>query len=252
MPDAAAPLTAASFSPLAMFIHADWVVKLVMLGLIIASLWSWAVIIDKAVRFTALNRHADRFEEMVGSGRPLEEIAFEIGDAPTQALPRMLHAALREWRDSRGRGVLSDGQTALVIQRIDRGLDSVIARETRRVEEGLGLLAIVATSSPFVGLFGTVWGIMTAFQAIAVQRNTNLTVVAPAIAHALFATALGLVAAIPAYIAYNKFSTDASKFGGRLEAFADDLASAVTRRLGDRGTPAAPGADAYSAPRERV
>ena len=144
----------------------------------------------------------------------------------------MLQAALLEWRERRG--TLNDTQTALLIQRIERGLDSVISRETRRVENGLGTLAIVATASPFVGLFGTVWGIMTAFQAIAVQRNTNLTVVAPAIAEALFATAIGLAAAIPAYVAYNKFSTDAAKFTGRLEAFADDLSAAVTRRLADR------------------
>ncbi len=234
MPDASAPLTAASFSPWSMFIHADWVVQLVMLGLAVASLWSWAVIIDKAVRFTALNRHASQFEEAVGSGRSLEDIASEVGQQPREALPRMLQSALREWKESRGRGALSEAQTALLISRIDRSMDSVIAKETRRVEDGLGLLAIVATASPFIGLFGTVWGIMTAFQAIAVQRNTNLTVVAPAIAHALFATAIGLVAAIPAYIAYNKFSTDASKFVGRLEAFADDLGNAVTRRLGDR------------------
>jgi biopolymer transport protein TolQ len=242
MPDATAALTAANFTPLSMFMHADWVVKLVMIGLSIASLWSWAVIIDKAFRLSALNRQADRFEETVGSGRPLEEIAFEVGDAPRQALPLMLKTAVAEWKDSRGRGAMTEAQTALAISRVDRGLDSVIAKESRRVEEGLGLLAIVATSSPFIGLFGTVWGIMTAFQAIAIQHSTNLTVVAPAIAHALFATALGLVAAIPAYIAYNKFSNDASKFTGRLESFADDLASAVIRRLGDRMTPSGPAA----------
>ena len=234
-------LTPESFSALAMFMRADWVVKLVMIGLALASLWSWAVIIDKAFRLTALNRQAAEFEDAVNSGRPLEEIAAQAGEEPKQALPRMLQAALREWRTSRSGPQLNETQTALLIQRIDRGLDSVIARETRRVEEGLGLLAIVATASPFVGLFGTVWGIMTAFQAIALERNTNLTVVAPSIAHALFATALGLAAAIPAYIAYNKFSTDASKFTGRLEAFADDLANAVTRRLGDRAAPAAKG-----------
>jgi biopolymer transport protein TolQ len=227
-------LTAESFSALAMFMRADWVVKLVMVGLALASLWSWAVIIDKSFRLTALNRQASDFEEAIGSGRPLEEIAAEAGAQPQQALPRMLQAALAEWRAARTGPALSEPQTALLIQRIDRGLDSVIARETRRVEEGLGVLAIVATASPFIGLFGTVWGIMTAFQAIALERNTSLPVVAPAIAHALFATALGLVAAIPAYIANNKFSTDASKFTGRLEAFADDLANAVTRRLGDR------------------
>jgi biopolymer transport protein TolQ len=144
----------------------------------------------------------------------------------------MLSTALGEWKEARAKSPLNDTQTALLIQRIDRGLDSIIAREARRVEEGLGTLAIVATASPFVGLFGTVWGIMTAFQAIAVQRNTNLAVVAPAIAQALFATAIGLAAAIPAYIAYNKYSTDAGRFTARLEAFADDLAAAVTRRLG--------------------
>ncbi len=235
MPEAAATLTAASFSPLAMFMNADWVVKLVIAGLVIASLWSWAVILDKAVRLTSMNRDAEAFEAAVGSGRPLEDIAAEVGEDPVQPLPRMLLAALHEWRATRSaRGGLSDTQTALAISRIDKALDSVIAKEGRRVEEGLGLLAIVATASPFIGLFGTVWGIMTAFQAIAIQKNTNLTVVAPAIAHALFATAIGLVAAIPAYIAYNKFSTDASKFNGRLESFADDLSAAVARRLGDR------------------
>jgi len=232
-PDPAA-LSAESFSLISIFLRADWVVKSVMLGLALASLWSWAIIIDKTVRFTKLNRSADKFEDAVGSGRSLEEIASEAGDKPAHPLPRLLQAALREWREGRQKGGLNETQTALLIQRIDRALDSVISRETRRVEDGLGSLAIVATASPFVGLFGTVWGIMTAFQAIAVQRNTNLTVVAPAIAEALFATAIGLAAAIPAYIAYNKFSTDAAKFSGRLESFADDLSAAVTRRLGER------------------
>jgi biopolymer transport protein TolQ len=220
-----------NFGVIATFLRADWVVKIVMIGLLIASFVSWGIIIDKAFRFAALNRQADRFENEVASGRSLEEVAQAAGDS-THALPVMLQTALREWRDARAKSSLSDTQTALLIQRIDRGLDSLVAKETRRVEDGLGTLAIVATSSPFVGLFGTVWGIMTAFQAIAIQKNTNLTVVAPAIAQALFATAIGLAAAIPAYIAYNKFSTDASKFTARLEAFADDLAAAVTRRLG--------------------
>ena len=248
MPDASTVLTAANFSPIAMFMNADWVVKLVMIGLACASLWSWAVIIDKVFRLGALNRQADRFEETVGSGRPLEEIALDVGDDAQQAMPQMLQAAVREWRDARARSALSEAQAALLVARLDRGMDSVIAREGRRIEDGLGLLAIVATSSPFIGLFGTVWGIMTAFQAIAVQRNTNLTVVAPSIAHALFATAIGLIAAIPAYIAYNKFSTDTARFIGRLEAFADDLAAALNRRLMERlggvGSPVGPSAHA--------
>lgn len=218
-------------NPVSTFMHADWVVRFVMAALLLASLWSWAVIIDKAFRFTALNRTANRFEDQVASGRSLEEVAQAAGENPRHALPRMLQGALSEWREARRAG-LSEQQTALLVQRVDRILESNVAREGQRVEEGLGTLAIVATASPFVGLFGTVWGIMTAFQAIAVQKNTNLAVVAPAISQALFATAVGLAAAIPAYIAYNKFSADAAKYTARLESFADDLAAAVLRRLG--------------------
>jgi len=228
----AAPLTAESFSAWALFMKADWVVKSVMVGLALASLWSWTIILDKLFRFAALNRQADAFEDAVSSGKSLEEVDAQSGEAPRHPLPRMLRVALREWKDGRARGAASEAQNQLVVQRIDRGLDSVIARESQRVEDGLGSLAIVATASPFVGLFGTVWGIMNAFQAIAVERNTNLTVVAPAIAEALFATAIGLIAAIPAYIAYNKFSTDAARFASRLEGFADDLSTAIARRLG--------------------
>ena len=226
-------LGANDFSALAVFIRADWVVKAVLVGLALASIWSWTVIIDKFFRLTALNRYADKFEDQIGSGRSLEDIAAEAGERPRHALPRMLQAALREWREARSRGAGTPGSEGIVllISRIDRVLDSIIARESQRVEDGLGSLAIVATASPFIGLFGTVWGIMNSFQAIAIQRNTNLSVVAPSIAEALFATAIGLVAAIPAYIFYNKFSTDAGKFSGRLEGFADDLSTAVARRL---------------------
>jgi biopolymer transport protein TolQ len=229
-----AAITADSFSFINLFIRADWVVKLVMIGLILASLWSWTVIIEKTLRLTKLNKEAGAFEDQVSSGRPLEEIAAEAGERPAAALPRMLQGALKEWRDARGRG-MSESQVAFLIQRIDRMLDTTIARESARVENGLGSLAIVATASPFVGLFGTVWGIMKAFQSIAVEKSTNLAVVAPSIAEALFATAIGLIAAIPAYIAYNKFSTDAGRYAGRLEGFADDLSTAIQRRLAERG-----------------
>ena len=226
-------VTADSFSFIALFMKADWVIKGVMVGLAVASLVSWAVIIDKFIRFGGLNRQANAFEDKVGSGRPLEDIAQEAGGSK-HPLPRLLNAALREWRDTRTKGAIGDTQTALLIQRIDRVLDSNIARESQKAEEGLGTLAIVATASPFIGLFGTVWGIMNAFKNIALEQNTSLPVVAPAIAEALFATALGLIAAIPAYIAYNKFSTDAGKFGGRLESFADDLSTAIQRRLAEK------------------
>jgi biopolymer transport protein TolQ len=223
-----------SFNFIALFLRADWVVKLVMAGLAIASLWSWTVILDKSFRLGRLNREADAFEDDVSSGKSLEEIAAAAGERPRHALPRMLQSALREWREARAKGLSTDGQAAFLVQRIDRVLDAAIARESARVEEGLGSLAIVATASPFIGLFGTVWGIMNSFQSIAISKNTSLAVVAPHIAEALFATAIGLVAAIPAYIAFNKFSTDAGKFTGRLEGFADDLSTAIQRRLAER------------------
>jgi biopolymer transport protein TolQ len=236
--DSEAAITPETFNIVHLFLSADWVVKIVLIGLAFASLWSWAVIIDKLARFWALNSQARRFEAAVDSGRALEDVAQQAGDNPRQALPRMLQAALREWREARAKGLLSgsqaDSQAAFLVQRIDRVLGSLIARESQRIEDGLGSLAIVATASPFIGLFGTVWGIMHAFQAIAIEKNTNLSVVAPAIAQALFATAIGLVAAIPAYIGYNKFSADAGKFAARLEGFADDLVTAIQRRLAER------------------
>jgi biopolymer transport protein TolQ len=236
--DPASTITPESFSLVHLFLRADWVVKGVLVGLALASLWSWAVIIDKLFRIAALSRQATKFEAEVGSGRSLEQIATEAGPSPRHALPRMLKGALREWREARAKGLLTgpgaDAQAAMLVQRIDRVLDAAVARESQRVEEGLGSLAIVATASPFIGLFGTVWGIMHAFQSIAIQKNTNLSVVAPSIAEALFATAIGLAAAIPAYIAYNKFSTDAAKFAARLEGFADDLVTAIQRRLAER------------------
>ena len=232
--DSTAAVTPESFNFFVLFMHADWVVKLVMLGLGGASLWSWTVILDKSFRFATLNREANSFEDAVASGKSLEEVAAEAGERPRHVLPRMLQGALREWRDARNKGLATDSQAAFLIQRIDRVLDAAIARESARVEDGLGSLAIVATASPFIGLFGTVWGIMNAFQSIAIQKNTSLAIVAPSIAQALFATAIGLIAAIPAYIAFNKFSTDAAKFSGRLEGFADDLSTAIQRRLAEK------------------
>ena len=229
-----AAITPESFTFLALFMRADWVVKGVMIGLGLASLWSWTVIIDKTLRLASLNRQADAFENEVAHGRSLEEVAAQAGEQPAHALPRMLQGALKEWRDARAKNQASDSQAAFLIQRIDRGLDSAIAREALRIEDGLSSLAIVATSSPFIGLFGTVWGIMHSFQAIAIQKNTNLAVVAPNIAEALFATAMGLIAAIPAYIAYNRFSSDTSRYSARLEGFADDLSTAIQRRLSER------------------
>jgi biopolymer transport protein TolQ len=233
-------------NPVALFLEADPVVKAVMIGLVVASLWSWAVIIDKAFKFAAMNRQATAFEKAVGSGRSLEEIAAQAGPDPAHPLPRMLVIALADWREARTRGPLTEGQGNMLMSRIDRALDSLIAREGQRVENGLGVLSVVATASPFIGLFGTVWGIMRTFGAISASGNANLGVVAGPISEALFATALGLAAAIPAYMAYNAFSIDAGKFTGRLESFADDLQAAVARRLGGPSGPAPQPAADYS------
>ncbi|MES2833413.1 MAG: protein TolQ [Pseudomonadota bacterium] len=230
------PVEAATLNPVALFMAADWVVKGVMVGLAVASVWSWTVIIDKAFRFSALNRQADSFEGAVNSGRSLEDIAAQAGPNPSHALPRMLVLAITDWREARKGGNLSENQANLLMARIDRALDSLIAREGQRIENGLGVLSVVATASPFIGLFGTVWGIMNAFAAIESANNTSLGTVAGPISEALLATALGLAAAIPAYMAYNKFSIDAGKFTGRLESFADDLQAAVARRLGSTDT----------------
>src|SRR5436190_18942577 len=227
-------VTAASFDLVSIFLRADWVVKFVMVGLGLASLWSWSIILDKVFRLNGLNREADRFEDAVASGKSLEEVAAAAGEQPRHALPRMLQAALKEWRDARAKGQASEGQLAFLVQRIDRTLDAIIARESARVETGLGGLAIVATASPFVGLFGTVWGMMQSFQAIAIQKNTSLAIVAPSIAEALLATAIGLIAAIPAYIFYNAYSTAAGRYSARLEGFADDLSTAIQRRLSEK------------------
>ena len=231
--DSDAAITPDTFNLVHQFMSADWVVKIVLVGLALASLWSWAVIIDKFVRFTVLNAQANRFEQEVGSGRALDDIATEAGENPAGAMPRILQLAMRTWRESR-RGPTDEAQVGFLMQRIDRGMDIIVARESARVEAGLSSLAIVATASPFIGLFGTVWGIMHAFQSIAQQKNTSLAVVAPSIAEALFATAVGLAAAIPAYIFYNKFSADAGKFADRLGGFADELAAAIAKRLSER------------------
>jgi biopolymer transport protein TolQ len=234
------PADASLLNPIELFMAADWVVKAVMIGLAAASLWSWTIIIDKAVRFSRMNAKATAFEQEIENGRSLEEVAAQAGSNPQDPLPRMLSLTLADWKEARQRGAMTDNQGSMLLSRIDRNMDSVIAREGSRIENGLGVLSVVATASPFIGLFGTVWGIMNAFDAIAAAGNTNLTTVAPAIAEALFATAIGLAAAIPAYIAFNAFSVSAGKFTGRLEAFADDLASAIARRLASPSVPPPP------------
>ncbi len=217
---------------ISLFMQADPVVKGVMLILAIASLWSWAVAVDKWLHFGELDSNARKFEQRFWSGRTMEDMD-DGNDRPRDALGRVFAAALREWREARRTGVT--GETAqLMLDRVDRLMQAQVAREMQRASRNLGVLATVGASAPFIGLFGTVWGIMNAFTNIAQQQQTNLAVVAPGIAEALFATAMGLAAAIPAVIFYNKFTGDLDRFGDRLDTFSDEVSARLSRRLGER------------------
>ncbi|MGF1455369.1 MAG: protein TolQ [Alphaproteobacteria bacterium] len=218
------------FSIWALFMRADIVVKLVIIGLMMASIWSWAIILDKALRLRRLGRAADKFEDVFWSGMPLEDLVHQIGGRPATPMESVFAAAMREWRRSTEKGPLYHG----LQERIDRIMTVTISRELGRVEGQLGFLATVGSTAPFVGLFGTVWGIMNTLQAIGVNKATTLAVVAPGIAEALFATALGLLAAIPAVVAYNRFSSQVGRYAGRLEGFADEFAAILSRQVDER------------------
>ncbi|MCE0507039.1 MULTISPECIES: protein TolQ [unclassified Roseivivax] len=216
------------FSMWALFARATLTVKLVMLALIIASFWSWSIIIQRVISYRAARREADRFDRAFWSGEPLDELFDKIGMDPSGRSERVFAAGMMEWRRShRDDGNLIAGAQA----RIDRSMDVAIQKESEELQGGLGVLATVGSVSPFVGLFGTVWGIMHAFIEIAQQQNTNLAVVAPGIAEALLATGLGLLAAIPAVIYYNKLSADAERLISGYEAFADEFSTILSRQL---------------------
>ena len=216
------------FSMWSLFWRATPVVKLVMFGLLAASVLVWAVWLQKMVQFRAAKRRAAAFDRAFWSGEPLDELYSKVGDAPRSASERIFVSAMEEWnRSHRDDGGLIAGAQA----RIDRAMDVAIGRERDRLTGGLTFLATTGSVAPFVGLFGTVWGIMHAFTEIAVQQNTNLAVVAPGIAEALLATGIGLLAAIPAVVFYNKLARDADRITGNHEAFADEFATILSRQL---------------------
>ncbi len=225
---AAQPIT--DFSFLSLFLRADFVVKTVMAILVFASVWSWTVIVDRQFAFMGLQRKAKRFERAFWSGRSLDEMYKNIDEHSRDPMERVFISAMREWTNGRG-NIGSDLQIVSLKERIDRVMALTVSRELSRAERGLGILASIASASPFIGLFGTVWGIMNSFRAIAASHDTNLAVVAPGIAEALFATALGLLAAVPAVIFYNKFSADTANYATRLEGFADELSAIFSRRI---------------------
>ena len=217
-----------------LFMQADLIVKGVMVILAIASIWSWAVAIDKWMQFGDLRSKADAFEKRFWSGAALEDLDDGRGEARNDAMARVFTVGVREWRDMRRQSAVTDTQAALLSERVDRLMQAQIARETGDAGKGLGVLASIGSSAPFIGLFGTVWGIMNSFASIAAAKETNLAVVAPGIAEALFATAMGLAAAIPAVIFYNAFAGDLEKFSDRLETFADECAARISRRIAER------------------
>jgi biopolymer transport protein TolQ len=218
-----------------LFMSADIIVKAVMLILLGASFWSWAVIFDKLMRLRRLKREAGTFEESFWSGGSLDDLYDRIGNRPPDPMSAIFAAAMREWRRSAAKGLIGSGPLRASLQdRIERVMQVTIGREMERLERFMSYLATVGSTAPFVGLFGTVWGIMNSFQAIAAQKNTSLAVVAPGIAEALFATALGLVAAIPAVVAYNKLSTDFGRYAGRLEAFSTEFSAILSRQLDEK------------------
>ena len=211
-----------------LFLQAHIVVKVVMIGLVLASVWSWAIIVEKLISFRRARREADRFEQLFWSGQSLDDLYAGLSRGDTISTASLFVAAMREWKRSVEGSVRALGGIQL---RVEKVMDVTISREMDRLERRLLFLATVGSTAPFVGLFGTVWGIMTSFQAIAISKNTNLSVVAPGIAEALFATALGLLAAIPSVVFYNKFATESARLGQRLEAFADEFAAIVSRQI---------------------
>ena len=219
---------AADFSMWALFARATITVKLVMIILIIASFWAWSIIVQKTIQYRKARAEAAKFDQAFWSGAPLDGLFDEIGPAPEGASEKIFASGMLEWRRShRTDGGLIAGATS----RIDRAMDVAINREAEELQKGLTVLATVGSASPFIGLFGTVWGIMNAFIEIAEQQNTNLAVVAPGIAEALLATGLGLLAAITAVIYYNKLSADSDRIVGNYEAFSDEFATILSRQL---------------------
>ncbi|MCO5162106.1 MAG: protein TolQ [Mesorhizobium sp.] len=214
-----------------LFWQAGWVVKLVMVGLLGASIWTWAIIIDKTIAYGRMRAALNRFEQVFWSGQSLEELYRTLSDRKTTGMSAIFVAAMREWKKSFEKGA----RTPMGLQmRIDKAMDLALSREMERLESRLGFLASVGSAGPFIGLFGTVVGIMTSFQAITGSKSTSLAVVAPGIAEALLATAIGLLAAIPAVLAYNKLSADAGKISARMEGFADEFSAILSRQIDEK------------------
>ena len=231
----AGSIGAGDLSLWSLILRADVVVKAVLLLLVGASIWCWAIIFEKWLRFRRLRVQADQFEDQFWSGGSLETLYDNVGSRTRHPMELLFASAMREWRRSTAKGLATDNSLrAGIRERIQQVMQITMSRELERLERYLGFLATVGSTAPFVGLFGTVWGIMNSFQAIAVTKQTNLAAVAPGIAEALFATAVGLIAAIPAVIAYNKFSNDLGRYANRLDGFVGEFTAILSRQLEER------------------
>jgi len=228
------PSAIGTISVVSLFVRADLVVKAVMLLLLFASLWSWTIIINKSLALAALRRRATKFEKIFWSGRSLDDLYQQFSAKADHPMAAVFVSALREWRRAFEGGAPKESVLAGVKDRIDKAMSVTITRETDGIERQLGFLATVGATAPFVGLFGTVWGIMNSFSAIAARHDTTLAVVAPGIAEALFATAMGLLAAIPAVIFYNRFVNEIGRYTNRLDAFADEFSAILSRQLDEK------------------
>jgi biopolymer transport protein TolQ len=232
---AAGDALAGNFSIVSMFLRADIVVKAVMIFLLLASLWSWTIIFNKLLAISSLKRKARKFEKLFWSGQSLDELYQQFAAKNDHPLAAMFIAGLREWRRGfEANGGLRESMIPGVKDRIEKAMSVTILRETDGIEKQLGILATIGSVSPFVGLFGTVWGIMNSFSAIAARHDTTLAVVAPGIAEALFATAMGLLAAIPAVIFYNRFVAEIGRYVNSLDAFADEYSAILSRQLDEK------------------
>ena len=223
----------ADLSLMGLFVHADLVVKIVIVLLLLASVWVWAIVFEKWASLRRANRAGDRFEDKFWSGGSLDELYDQEGAKPGNPMAAVFGAAMGEWRRS-ARVAGADMSRGSVRERVDRAMTVTVQREMERQERWMVFLASVGSTAPFIGLFGTVWGIMHSFAGIAQSNNTSLAVVAPGIAEALFATAIGLVAAIPAVLAYNKISTDLSRLAARLEGFGTEFGAILSRQSEER------------------
>lgn len=217
-----------------MFFNADWIVQAVMILLLLASFWCWTIIFAKTMTLSRLKKKADKFEETFWSGQSLETLYERVGSRPTEPLARLFSAAMAEWKRASNKATHLDKAFSLT-GRLDRIMQATLTREIESLEKNMGFLASVGSTAPFVGLFGTVWGIMNSFQNIAASQSTNLAVVAPGIAEALLATALGLIAAIPAVLAYNRLSESVNRYANRMESFSQEFSTIVSRYLESEG-----------------